>query len=101
MEICANLGDHLDKIRKEKGLSITAFSERLGIARSSLQAILNGTGNPRSDTIELIASRLNLDYQTLLSAPTADNAPNLTDQQKRDLLLLLDRLSDSQEGRHE
>ena len=37
-----NMALRLNEIRKERGLSITQFSEELGIARSSLQALLSG-----------------------------------------------------------
>ena len=93
MAICEALGDHLNRIRKDRGLSITEFSEELGIARSSLQAILNGTGNPRSDTIEHIAANLNIDYRTLLTEPADSTAPQLTEAQQKDLLLMLEQFS--------
>ena len=68
MAMCKNLADRLNAIRKERNLSITEFSEELGIARSSLQSLLNGTGNPRTDTIEYIANQLGTDPVWLLSA---------------------------------
>lgn len=101
MAICENLGDYLNRIRNNQGLSISQFSTLLGISRSSLQAILNGTGNPRSDTIEHIADRLNLDYRTLLSGQEQPSGLQLTEQQQKDLLLLLNRFSDFREADHE
>ena len=101
MAICENLGDHLNRIRKAKGQSITEFSEELGISRSSLQSILNGTGNPRSDTIEQIANHLKMDYHALLAKPDESITLRLTDKQQQDLLLLLERVSGSQEAAHE
>ena len=49
MAICENLAHRLHAIRTERGMTITEFSELLGIARSSLQQILSGRGNPRMD----------------------------------------------------
>lgn len=97
MAICETLGDHLNRIRKARGLSITEFSEELGIARSSLQAILSGTGNPRCDTIEHIAGHLNVDYRMLLSDPQTNLPIYPTDQQLRSLFLLLEQFFDSGE----
>lgn len=87
MAISEYLSNHLNRIRKELGLSITEFSEKLGIARSSLQALLNGTGNPRCDTIEQIAKVLHIDCASLISAPPPQDRP-----------LLLEHFSDSQEA---
>lgn len=45
---------------EERQLSLTEFSKELGIGKSSLQAYLNGQQNMRSDTIELIAEKLEI-----------------------------------------
>ena len=100
MAICENLGDNLRRIRNDSGLSITKFSELLGIARSSLQNLLNGTGNPRCDTLEQIASVLGMDCAALISSPPLQEL-QLSEQQQKDLILLLERFSDSQEATHE
>ncbi len=62
-----NLTDTMNALRKSRGLSITAFAEEVGISRSSMQSLLNGTGNPRMDTVEHAAARLCLDPVVLLS----------------------------------
>ena len=69
-----NMALRLNEIRKERGLSITQFSEELGIARSSLQALLSGKANPRTDTIEYIADKLQLNPLCLLAAPSTSAA---------------------------
>lgn len=68
MAICENLAHRLNEIRKERGLSITEFSDELNISRSALQAILLCKANPRMDTIEHIASRLGVSPISLLSS---------------------------------
>jgi len=88
MHICEILGENLNRIRKEKGLSITEFSEVLNMSRSALQCILNGSGNPRCDTIDHIARQLHMDVTHLVSAPDA-SVLRLTDQERRDLLQML------------
>lgn len=98
MAICKTLGKNLNRVRLDRGLSITEFSEELGIARSSLQSILNGTGNPRSDTIEHIAGRLCTDYRALLSLHEDDPSfmpIYLSQRQKEELAEVLEWLSTS------
>ena len=54
---------------EERQLSLTEFSKELGIGKSSLQAYLNGQQNMRSDTIELIAEKLEITPAELVSYP--------------------------------
>lgn len=62
-----SLMDTMNALRRSRGLSITAFSEEVGISRSSMQSLLKGTANPRMDTVEHVAARLRLDPAVLLS----------------------------------
>ena len=101
MTICENLGSYLNGIRKASGKSITELSDELGISRSSLQSILNGTGNPRSDTLEHIAARLGIDLSEALYPKPPSTTLCLTEQQVQDLLRLLDQFSDHREAAHE
>lgn len=71
MKLQKNLATSLGKIREQKGQSVTGFSESLGIARSSLQTLLKGRGNPRLDTVEYIAEKLQVSPATLLSSAGA------------------------------
>ncbi len=67
MQLQKNLAIALGKIRAQKNQSVTNFSELLGIARSSLQMLLKGRGNPRLDTVEYIAEKLQVSPSVLLS----------------------------------
>lgn len=67
MALTDNLANHLNQIRRRRGLSVAEFAEELGVSRSSLQSMLNGSGNPRTDTIEYIARRLETNPLILLS----------------------------------
>nr|WP_305146633.1 helix-turn-helix transcriptional regulator [Anaerovorax odorimutans] len=62
----------MNAIRTSRGQSISEFSEELGISRSSAQKLLKGTGNPRMDTVEHIAGRLEVDPLTLLSFSSSE-----------------------------
>ena len=52
---------------EQRHLSITAFSDELQISRTALQDYLKGTGNPRVETVEYLAKRLNIEPVTLVS----------------------------------
>ena len=67
MTLTDNLAQQLNTIRRKRGLSVVEFAEMLGVSRSSLQSLLNGSGNPRTDTIEYIAQQLDTDPLALLS----------------------------------
>lgn len=104
MDMKTNLAHRLREIRQQKGLSITEFSEELEIARSSLQSLLSGDGNPRTDTIEHIANRLGVDPISLLSdSPSArSSAPaTFTKDQQAALTQLLAQLTDVLGDGHE
>ena len=61
---------------EERQLSLTEFSKELGIGKSSLQAYLNGQQNMRSDTIELIAEKLEITPAELVSYPAEQQPPS-------------------------
>lgn len=67
MSLQKNLSNNMKDIRYNHGYSLTEFSTELAISRSSLQRILDGTSNPRMDTVEHIAKKLNMDPLSLLS----------------------------------
>ncbi|MCU7380934.1 helix-turn-helix domain-containing protein [Hominibacterium faecale] len=68
MTLQSNLSNVINAIRKTRGLTITEFSEELGISRSAMQTLLNGKCNPRMDTLEQISDRLNVDPSILISS---------------------------------
>lgn len=69
MNIQQNIANNIRKIKTERKLTLDEYAVELGIARSSLMNYLNGTANPRADTIELLAESLNVSPGSLISAP--------------------------------
>ena len=69
MPISENLARNLRRIREERGLSLREFSSELGIALSSAEVYCSGTGNPRSDTLDMLADALNVPVTEIVSAP--------------------------------
>lgn len=67
MTLQKNFCNFISAIQHSSKESITAFSKELQISRSLLQEILNGTANPRMDTVEHIANRLQVDPIHLLT----------------------------------
>ena len=75
MNIQHNIAAFLSAYKRKRGLSAAEFSEELEISRSVLQDYLAGHCNPRADTIEHIAKKLNISPAALVSggliSPTA------------------------------
>lgn len=69
MSINKNLSRILRRIKSERGLSYTEFANELGIPKSSLVEYMNGTGNPRSDTLEMLAEKLHVPITEIVSDP--------------------------------
>ena len=68
MTLQQNLSNTMKAIRSIRKISITEFSEEIGVSRSEAQGILRGTSNPRLDTIQCIADNLNIDPLVLISS---------------------------------
>lgn len=67
MGIQKNMAKVIRVLKEQRRQSLTEFSEDLEISRSTLQEYLNGTGNPRADTIDHLAAKLNVDPAVLVS----------------------------------
>ena len=64
------LGQHLQRLRQEQGLSLSQLAAAAGIAKSNLSRLEQGNGNPTLDTIWRLAVQLNVPFGTLV-APIA------------------------------
>lgn len=62
-----NIAMTLSAYKRRKNYTIVELSEELEISRSVLQDYLAGRCNPRADTIEHIAKKLNVSPATLVS----------------------------------
>lgn len=62
-----NFGEHIKKIRTEKGLSMRELERRSGLSQSYISQLEKGIQqNPKNETIQKLALGLNTDYQELL-----------------------------------
>lgn len=68
MLIKKNLAAFLQRYREERQLSIAELSDELGIAKSAAVEYLNGDGNPRADTMEIIAEKCGVSAAEMISA---------------------------------
>lgn len=57
-----NIGERVKQIRKDAGLSMEAFGERIGINKSSTWSIENGKNNPSERTLKVICSEFRVNY---------------------------------------
>ncbi len=72
-------------IMKRKHMSLTEFSEELGISRTALHGYIRGEGNPSTSTIEHIARRMGVSTAALFTG---------TEEQREITLLLLDTIQE-------
>ena len=79
MDIRENFSENLKEIMKERKMSLDEFADFLGISRSMLQVYLKGEGNPRLDTLEEIAKKLEISVFELLGVPPREERVNLED----------------------
>ena len=86
MGILENMADMLRAKRKLSGQSIEQWAETLGIAPSTLQDYLSGSGNPTLGMVEHLADKLGVDPLVLMSG-------DIEPEQRQTALLLLDTAS--------
>lgn len=58
----------LKDILKERGESISAFASKVGITQANMSNIVNGKSSPTLDTLERIASTLNVPITDLFTS---------------------------------
>lgn len=62
-----SFGEHVKKIRSQKGLSMRELERRSGLSQSYISQLEKGIQqNPKSETIQKLAIGLNTDYKDLL-----------------------------------
>lgn len=59
-----------ERLRVEKGLSIQALADSIGMVRPQLSNVLSGKNSPTLDTMERIAAGLGVDVIELLQQPS-------------------------------
>lgn len=69
MLISENLSRVLMQYKREYGLSFEDLAQKLGLPKSSTVNYCNGTGNPRSDTLEAMSAALDIPLTEIVSAP--------------------------------
>ena len=70
------LGRHLQKLRLDKGISLSQLAAGAGIAKSNLSRLEQGNGNPTLDTIWRLAKQLGVPFGALvqpLSSSVGEN----------------------------
>lgn len=103
MSIIKNISLILHWYKESNDLTMNELAKELGIAVSSLQGYMDGTANPRMDTVELLAEKTNIPVIEMVSGPApewkraetiiraAREFSNLTEEQrKKGIQLFLD-----------
>ena len=73
MGLMDNMAKFMQKRKKETKQSITEFSEELDVSRSTMQVYLKGRGNPTLEMVELMAAKMGVSPELLLSGETASS----------------------------
>lgn len=68
MPINDNISDFIRRYKEERHLSMSELAEEWGIPKSSLEKYMNGSGNPRADTLELLAKKCDVSVSEIISA---------------------------------
>lgn len=69
MTVSENIAEFINRYKQARQLSYSELADELGIAKSAVVEYSHGTGNPRADTIELLAKRCGVPVTEIVSAP--------------------------------
>ncbi|MCO7122040.1 helix-turn-helix transcriptional regulator [Ihubacter massiliensis] len=73
MTLQDNFSNSVKIAYKNSGKTLSEFSNEIGVSRATLQGILKGNSNSRTDTIEVVADGLNTNPLALLSIPCGES----------------------------
>lgn len=68
MSIGENVAQIIKRVKTERNLSMAEMAEEFGIAKSQLEVYITGAGNPRADTLELLADKIGVSVSEIISA---------------------------------
>lgn len=77
------IDERIRAIRKDKGLTMQAFGESIGMSKASISGIESGKNGPSEQTIRLICSVYKIDYFWLKEGKGSmylDDTDNLVDE---------------------
>ena len=62
----------IKELLKERGLTLSQLSDKISMKSANLSTALSENGNPTKDTLERIASALNVPISELFDQPATD-----------------------------
>lgn len=106
MVLHQNLSNAINTIFLERKQTLTTFARELDISRCCLHDILNGTANPRLDTVEHIAKNLDIDSKSLIANSNTTNQlqffsallpansaiPNLSGEKQKQFIAIISQM---------
>lgn len=87
--------ERLREARKAKDLTQREMASRLCLSQQAYAKYEVGTAKPNSDTLAQIAGELGVSVDYLLATETKNPADNVSEA-KREMIALIDQLSDDQ-----
>lgn len=64
-EFLKALGQHIKKVRQEKGLSAAEFGRRAFMERSHVARLEGGNTNPTATTLQMVCKALDIEFEEL------------------------------------
>lgn len=74
MEISQILAKNFNRLRKERGISLTGVAERAGISKSTLSSLESGQANPTISTLWALADAMEVPFGSLIAEPDHGSA---------------------------
>lgn len=64
----------IKEICKEKGITLNALAEKIGVSQPSISGLATGKQKPSFDTLEKLAEALEVPFTELFEQPKSDTA---------------------------
>jgi transcriptional regulator with XRE-family HTH domain len=71
--VTESLAQNLRRIRRQRGLSLSALGREAGVSKATLSGLERGSGNPSIDTVWSLAQALNVAFGALFEDPSHDD----------------------------
>jgi transcriptional regulator with XRE-family HTH domain len=73
LDVTESLAQNLRRIRRQRGLSLSALARSAGLSKATLSGLERGSGNPSVDTLWSLAQALNVPFGALFEDQAGDD----------------------------
>jgi transcriptional regulator with XRE-family HTH domain len=72
-DVAESLARNLRRVRRQRGLSLSALAREAGVSKATLSGLERGNGNPSIDTVWWLAQALNVPFGALFEDASQDD----------------------------